>query len=255
MKFRSFYRTFFLKNSFRYSSPLNLLAWFGVLAINIAAQNVNAQTNIEDIAKLREKVAHFLTDEYRQGQATKVEIKVGALDARLRLAACDQELALNLQDTNGSGGNINVQVACRGASRWTILVPAQAIVFRPMAIASRNLERGQIITAADIVSEPRESSLYRQGFSLEADSILGKELKYAVTKGDAFRNSALEAPMVIKRGEEVSVEAIAGSIRVVTNGVAISDGRLGQQIRVKNSQSERIINAKVVGPGKVQSIL
>ena len=124
-----------------------------------------------------------------------------------------------------------------------------------MAVAGRNLVRGEQISAADVALEVREVSQYRQGFVLVAEDIVGKEVKYAVTKGEAFRTSVLNSPLMIKRGDEVSVEAVAGSIRVVTNGTAVSDGRMGQQIRVKNNQSERIVNARVVGPGKVQSIL
>ena len=98
-------------------------------------------------------------------------------------------------------------------------------------------------------------SQYRQGYSINIDDIVGKEVKYTINKGDAFRTSMLDAPLAIKRGDEVVMEASIGSIRVSSNGTAISDGRIGQQIRVKNNQSERVINARVVGPGKVASIL
>jgi flagella basal body P-ring formation protein FlgA len=65
----------------------------------------------------------------------------------------------------------------------------------------------------------------------------------------------LDAPLVIKRGDTVSMEANIGGITVKTSGTAISDGRIGQQIRVKNNQSARVINAKVIGSGQVQSVL
>lgn len=215
----------------------------------------NAQADIENIMQLRQTVAQFLTAEYDKTEASKVEIKVGGLDPRLHLMKCDQTLALKLQDSSGNGGNINVQVSCRSSFSWTILVPAQAIIYRPMAVASRNLQRGELISETDISTDTLNMSLYRQGYTHNPSDIIGKELKYPVLKGDAFRSSVLDAPLAIKRGEEVSVEALIGSIRVVTTGTAISDGRLGQQVRIKNTQSARILSAKVVGPGKAQSIL
>lgn len=263
MNFRSFYSIFFFR---RNAIPRRLIPHLKLLLLAamifssaIHAQSAGGDTKVENINQLRQKVAQFLTGEYQTLQATKVEIKVGSLDQRLRLAACSETLAFNLLDTTGNGGNVNVQVVCNRANtasgRWTILVPALATVFRPVAIAGRALQRGEPITAADVETEIRDMSQYRQGFALEPELIIGKEAKYPVAKGEAFRTSALGAPLVIKRGEEVSIQATVGAISVVTNGVATGDGRLGQQIRVKNNQSERIINARVVGPGKVQSLM
>jgi flagellar basal body P-ring formation protein FlgA len=268
MNFRSFYSIFFFKRAGAIGRlPLHLtLLILGSMLFSISAE---AQTNaanstagratVETISQLRQKVAEFVIAQYQTLHVTKVEVKVGALDSRLRLAACNETLAFNLLDTTGNGGNVNVQVVCNRANtasgRWTILVPTFATVFRPVAIAGRALQRGEPITAADVETEIRDMSQYRQGFALEANLVIGKEAKYPIAKGEAFRTSALGAPLVIKRGEEVSIQATVGAISVVTNGIATGDGRLGQQIRVKNNQSERIINARVVGPGKVQSLM
>lgn len=261
MNFRSFYSIFFFKRGAapcRLSLPLRLLLCCASLVASTAYAQ-NTETKIENISQLRQGVTQFLTNEYQSLQASKVEVKIGALDPRLRLAACNETLAFNLLDTSGNGGNVNVQVVCNRADtasgRWTILVPAIATIFRPVAIAGRALQRGETITAADVETEIRDMSQYRQGFALVSELVVGKEAKYPIAKGEAFRTSALGSPLVIKRGEEVSIEATVGAISVVTSGIATGDGRLGQQIRVKNSQSERIINARVVGPGKVQSLM
>lgn len=255
MNFRSFYKAFFcLSNNLR-QDIIKSLGNLALVILSLNPNGVKAQSDIVNIQQLRLDIAQFLTAEYRSTNATKVNIKVGNVDSRMRLTQCDQPLTLNLQDPSNNGGNVNVQVACRGISQWTILVPAQAIVFRPMAVASRNLQRGELISTEDIGVEVLDVSQYRQGYSSKPEDIIGKELKYPVNKGDAFRESVLNSQLVIKRGDEVSVEAVAGAIRVVTTGTAITNGRIGQQIRVKNNQSARILSAKVIGPGKVQSIL
>lgn len=255
MKFRSFYRIFFCKK-------MNLASKQVIKSIGLActlalclSQSANAQAPVENIEQLRSKVAQFLTDEYMKTQPVRVTVKVGNLDTRLRLAKCDQNLALVLKDPTSSGGNINVEVSCKAASAWTILVPALARVYRPVAIASRNLDRGEIVNEGDLTTDIKDVSDFRMGFCLTADAIVGKEVKFTINKGDTFRTSALDAPLVIKRGDAVSMEARAGEISVKTNGTAISDGRVGQQIRVKNNQSARIVNARVIGPGKVQGIM
>lgn len=255
MKFRSFYRIFFLKIA---DMPINkgisslLLLCATTLGLS---QSANAQAAIENIAQIQSQVAQFLTDEYTKTHAVKVEVKVGNLDSRLRLVRCDKNLSFNLKDPLDSGGNVSVQVSCKGSTSWTILVPALAKVYRSVAVASRTLQRGEVVGEGDLTTEVKDVSEFRLGYTLVPDAIVGKEVKFTVNKGEAFRNSALDAPLVIKRGDAVTMEAAAGEISVKTNGTAVTDGRIGQQIRVKNNQSARIINARVVAAGKVQSIM
>ncbi len=255
MKFRSFYIIFFCR---QLSVNLkNVAKSFSLISVCMVllCQSANVQALVENIDQMETKVAQFLTDEYKASDAVKVEIKVNNLDQRLRLAKCDQEHSLILKDISKSGGNVNVEVSCKGTISWTILVPALARVYRPVAIASRNLERGNVITENDLTTEVKDISNFRMGFALIPEALIGKELKSAINKGETFRNSSLDSPLVIRRGDTVSMEATIGDISVRTNGTAVSDGRIGQQIKVKNLQSARVINARVVASGRVQSIL
>lgn len=255
MKFRSFYRIFFSRsNSVKLNSVAKRMG-LACLLLCCTVESANAQAPIENIANLRAQVAHFLTDEYEKSDAAKTEIKVNNLDSRLRLTKCDQDLSMILKDASKSGGNINVEVACKGASTWKILVPALAKVYRPVATAGRNFQRGDVIGESDLAIEVIDVSNFRMGFALTPDALIGKEVKCTINKGETFRNSALDSPLVIRRGDTVSMESSVGEISVKTSATAVSDGRIGQQIRVKNLQSARIINARVVASGKVQSIL
>jgi flagellar basal body P-ring formation protein FlgA len=259
MKNRSFYHVFFYSECTtkkyvieRIPKTAGLLI---CLLMCLESPLTSAQTTTISIQQLKIKVADFLNEQYKKDPTTDVKIKVGGLDPRLHLADCSQSLSLKLQDPSGNGGNVSTEVACRGDTSWTILVPTQVTIYRPTAIASRDLTPGTLVTAEDLGLETLDVSLYRQGFSLDAKDIIGKEIKYSVSKGSTFRTSALDSPKVIKRGDEVTVEALAGSIRVIAKGTAVSDGRLGQLIRIRNTQSERILSAKVISAGKVQSIL
>lgn len=255
MKFRSLYKIFFSKRT--YLSPSHALKniWAAVVCLLLTSQTVNAQTHIENIDHLQTKVAQFLTEEYKQSEAVKAEISVNKLDNRLRLVKCDQSPSLILKDPSKSGGRVNVEVSCKSPNAWTILVPALAKIYRSVAIANRNLERGEVISESDLASEIKEVSNFRVGYALTPEALIGKEIRGTINKGEVFRTSSLDSPLVIRRGDTVSMEAVIGEISVKTNGTAVSDGRIGQQIRVKNLQSARVINAKVVASGRVQTIL
>ncbi len=56
---------------------------------------------------------------------------------------------------------------------------------------------------------------------------------------------------VVCRNDSVLIQAISNGMNITTKGTALSDGSLGQQIRVKNDKSNRIIDAQVSGIGEV----
>lgn len=60
-----------------------------------------------------------------------------------------------------------------------------------------------------------------------------------------------ERPNLVKKGSNVLITAQSNSIVVKMNGVALEDGVKGQQIRVKNTSSGRIIYGKVVSDAEV----
>ena len=68
-------------------------------------------------------------------------------------------------------------------------------------------------------------------------------------------NQFIIEPIAIKRGDTVIVEAQTGTIMVSTQAVALANGRIGEQINVRNLQSERIVRIEIMGPGRGRVIL
>lgn len=243
MEIRSFYLA--------QTSISRLLVLLGVVLLTLPQSHANPAR--QDLNHLQQQVAGFLETHYQRRDISRVDVKVGNLDPRLVLPACGQALSMSVNDPSHSGGNLTVQTRCEAQQSWSIYVPAQVALFRPVAIASRNMARGDVVRDGDIRIEVMNASLLRQGYLVQKAGIAGKELQRPINKGEAFRTAILDAPMVIKRGDEVSIEMQAGMIAVNSTGVALANGRVGQRIRVRNSQSERIVSAEVVDAGKVKT--
>jgi flagella basal body P-ring formation protein FlgA len=60
-----------------------------------------------------------------------------------------------------------------------------------------------------------------------------------------------ELPDLVKKGSNVLITAQSGAISVKMNGTALEDGVMGQQIRVQNVSSGRIVYGKVVSDSEV----
>lgn len=221
------------------------------LAVGVAAP---AMAERQDLEQLRAQVEQFLLNHYAQSGAKRIDVEVGHLDARLQLSQCLQNLELELNDASNSGGNISVHTRCRSEQPWSIYVPAQVDLYRPVVVAARNLSRGTRLSANDVTVVLRNTSRLRQGFVDAEEAVVGMELRRPLKRDEPFRAGLLVEPLAVNRGDEVRLEAEIGGITVSTRGTAMSSGRVGQQIRVKNNNSERVVAGRIIAPGHVQTV-
>ena len=213
-----------------------------------------AQPATADSAVLREVVRQFVQDELAlEGNSDKAAtISVSNLDRRLGLSPCDGELSTATTARRPLGSNITVRLACRGTTPWAVYVPVRIEVESFVAVAARNLRRGEVLTEDDLKLVPMAAGRAGLGYVDEVDRALGKALTRPLRSGQAVRLSHLELAKVVAKGDKVILEARRGSLAVVTSGTALAEGVMGQQIAVRNLKSERIVDAVVVGPGRAQ---
>ena len=86
---------------------------------------------------------------------------------------------------------------------------------------------------------------------LPAD-VRGMKVTRDVVPGQVLLPHMLQSVSLVKRGDQVSVAVRIGELVVSTLGVANADGRLGQAVKVTNSDTGKAIVARVVGRGAVE---
>jgi flagellar basal body P-ring formation protein FlgA len=232
------------------SKQLKILNCLGFFALLISSETI-AQPS-QNLLLLRQQAENYLTTHYQSNENERLEIKLGNWDRRLSLAACQQEVAFGLQDSAGPGGSVMLNCQCKDSPGWTVHLSAQVDIYRPVAVADKSIGRGNVIELADIRMETRNISQIAEDSLLSKQDISGKAAKRIINAGDVIRPALLDQPKAIMRGENVTITAKSGSIEVVMQGTAMTDGKLGQHIRVRNNQSDRIISAKVVGQAAVE---
>lgn len=208
---------------------------------------------MQSLQDLQTQVQQRAGQYYQAANAQKTHIIVNSLDPRLQLRACGKPLTIQLNDPQYNGGNQTALVRCDGDAPWSIYVPLQIALFYELPVASRNMARGDVVGAADIQITLVNSTGQRQGQIDSSNGIIGKSLRRAIRQGEVFRNSQLEMPTVIKRGDLVSILTQAGPISVSSTGTAMSQGKTGDKIRIKNNQSDRVIMAEVIEAGSVRT--
>ena len=208
----------------------------------------------EELIGATEGFLEFMVEDYLQRSeiTARHEIQVNPLDPRLRLAACDSDLTQSLESPAQPVGRVTVRVSCEGSKPWTVFVPAQVRIFRPVVVVKTALRRDSIIGAGDVALVEQDVSLLNRGYVTEVEQVIGRKLTRATRTDQVLTPAMLQLAEAVRRGDQVVISARSGGINVRMQGEALSGGTLGQQISVRNLTSQRVIRARVAGPGQVE---
>ena len=208
----------------------------------------------EELIGATEGFLEFMVEDYleRSEITARHEIQVNPLDPRLRLAACDSNLTQSLESPAQPVGRVTVRVSCEGSTPWTVFVPAQVRIFRPVVVVKTAFRRDSIIGAGDVALVEQDVSLLNRGYVAEVEQVIGRKLTRATRTDQVLTPAMLQLAEAVRRGDQVVISARSGGINVRMQGEALSGGTLGQQISVRNLTSQRVIRARVTGPGQVE---
>jgi flagellar basal body P-ring formation protein FlgA len=120
-----------------------------------------------------------------------------------------------------------------------------------VAVAASSLRRDDLITASQIQMEPRDLSELRAP-CLQPNQVVGKKLLRNIKAGAAIELTALEFPPLVKKGGLVKILCQKNGLELTASGIAKTDGKQDQIIKVKNISSDKEIFARVAAPGLVE---
>lgn len=184
----------------------------------------------------------------------RIDFSVSKIDPNLRLATCSKPLSLK---KNGDKlmGRISIAVRCEGNKPWKIYVPVTVMAYRKVVTAAVPLARNQVLEPTLLKLTEKEVSRLTQGYFSSFSAVNGKLLNRPLQLSGVLQPSMVIEPIIIKRGDEVIIIAKTGALSVRSAGIAINNGRLGQQIQVKNKASKRIVTARVISSQQVQVVM
>lgn len=218
------------------------------IAFGATAQTLPEQLIGATEAFLEEEVPNYLQ---QAGIAGRYEIQVNRLDPRLRMPTCDSPLYTRLESPAQPVGRVTVRVGCDGGAPWSLLVQAQVRLYRQVVVAQRPLARGTILGPRDIDWRERDVGTLNQGYLTEPEQALGSKLTRPMNIDQVLTPNHLERPAVVNKGDQVVISANSAGLSVRMPGEALEEGAVGQQVRVRNLSSQRVIRARVTGPGQV----
>jgi len=120
-----------------------------------------------------------------------------------------------------------------------------------MPVLSRPVAPGETIAANDIEMIALPSDRLNQTFLIAAGELIGKTPKRSIRPGEPIRPGDIQTPVVIHRGDLVTVVLQSAGLMLTAQAKALEDGVRGQAIRISNTRSGKTLDAAVSGPGTV----
>lgn len=192
-----------------------------------------------------------LTDSLLSEKGYRSTFDIGNIDPRLNLSVCNKPIEFHLQGNPLTRQNNTLKLECNDQKHWSIFVGVSISTFKKVWVTSQTLPRNHRISQNDLELREIQTNQSRHGYFINKNNLVGMKLRRALQAGDIIYPSVLSPPKVVERGDTVVISAISPTISVEMLGTAMSDGKLGQQIAVKNKKSNRVIRATVVAKGKV----
>jgi len=237
--------------------------WFGAvfcLCIGPAWAVVPASPS----ATLQKSVVDWVV----QNQSVPAEsVVLAPLDPRLQVKACSSPLAMDLPFASPE----TIRVRCAQPT-WQLFVrvsvtgrvaasSAQAkaetaeVEKRQVLVAAVPLQRGTILTEAHVRLAEVDTPGMPVNVLEQVSQILHSEVVRDVRPDTPLRSQDIRPTLLVKRGQMVLMSiGQAQGFQISARVEAQQDGRYGEQIKLKNRDSGRMLTGLVKGPNQVQGL-
>lgn len=184
----------------------------------------------------------------------RVDIEIGKLDPRLRLAPC-KRIEPQLPAQGLLWGRTRIGLRCvEGERPWQVWLPVTVKVFAPALVPVRALPAGTVLAASDLQTAEVDWAAETQPPFTRSEPLVGRTLGRALQPGQALRGGDLKLRQWFAAGDTVQVLARGDGFAVSGEGQALTPGIEGQTARVR-TESGRVLTGVPVADRRVEVAL
>jgi flagella basal body P-ring formation protein FlgA len=181
----------------------------------------------------------------------RVEVSVGQLNPRLRLAPC-QRVEPYLPRGTVLWGRARIGLRCtQGPTAWNVYLPITVSAWGKAWVAAVPLAAGTEISARDLAQAEVDLAESPARVIGDARSAIGRTLARSLNAGQALREHDLKARQWFAAGDDVKVTARGSGFSVAGMGQALGHGLEGQSVRVR-IESGRVVTGLPIGERHVE---
>ena len=233
---------------------MGMLLWAALCQAGTSAGPLQKAQVANRDAELKEAVAAYVKQK-TANLGYDVHIKRISINGNPKLpeGPLDYEVVAPQQWEGWGAANLAVLVrqGDRVVSNTSMRVEVEALT--DMVVTLRELERGAVITSADVAVQKRDAGSVSGGkFIGSIKDAVGKQVRTAIRANTVVRADLVEKVPLIKSGQMVTIVAENEVMKVSVAGKARSSGAEGDVIMVQNLNSLKEIPARVISATTVQ---
>lgn len=179
------------------------------------------------------------------GGPLRFDVTVGALDSRLKLAAC-QRIEPYLPAGTRLWGKSRIGLRCtQGERPWNVYLPITVHVYGQTLVASQPLMLGSTVQSGDLTFAEVDLAEDNSPAIVNEALAIGRVLTRSLVAGQSIRQADLRARQWFAAGDTVKVMARGKGFSVSGSGTALSPGLDGQSARVRTDSGQIITGTPV----------
>jgi flagella basal body P-ring formation protein FlgA len=203
---------------------------------------------------ITDRITRALSGQYGLGDAQNLAV---ILDRDIRILHVEPtvggDLAVSRMNVDPRTGRFDIAFELPGSTlsrRAGLRFTGTVTETVEAAMLTRSLRIGEVVKASDVTMGRRAKAELR-GDGMGPDQVIGMAAKTALRNGQALRTDDLIKPQIVQRNEAVTIYYEVPGIMLTVRGKAIEGGAMGDVVGVLNIQSNRTVQATVIGPGRV----
>lgn len=150
-----------------------------------------------------------------------------------------------------ANGRFNALLVVGGESGQRTMVSGRVFPATAIPVMRRAVSPGEIIRKDDIeIVFRREDQVARDAVT-DPNRLIGTTPRSRLRVGEPLRESDTRLPVLVTRSSNVIIRLSHGAMTLTAQGKAEDEGARGDVIRVRNLQSNKMLEATVVGPDTV----
>ena len=122
-----------------------------------------------------------------------------------------------------------------------------------IVVPVHDIVRGDTISENDLTYATVDGAALMSGVPTKIDEVKGMQARRVLTAGQPFRSDDVRRPIVITKGQTVTMQFIVPGVELTAMGRAMSEGGIGDTVTIQNPVSYRMISGTVVAPGTVRA--
>jgi len=209
-----------------------------------------ADADRQSLTSIALQAESFLAN-YHYESPYPARFELSHLDKRLKLKPCDQSLEVNFTHVEKVMGNTSLTIRCIAPVSWQIHLPVRVDIYNDIAVSKSPLIKGQSIDTRNIHYKKKKITLLHQGYYLQPDSLERLQAKRNLAANSILTTGNVAPRILVTSGQKVTIHLKINGLQIKSTGKALQSASLGQLIKVKNTQSNKIVEGTVSAEGVV----